>query len=180
MTDVKSIVLAEDHRLLREGLKALLQADEKLRVVGEAENGLEALKCVEKHRPNLILLDLSMPKMSGLSVIKEIKSRFFRNQNPRSDHPRIRPVCSGGFPVRGRRILPQRRQQGRAADRNPQRSFRQDVHQPRHLRIRHGGLPGRQEDPENLHGLGPASHSAKRRSSSSSGKATATRRSPIF
>ncbi len=76
MTDVNKIVLAEDHRLLREGLKALLQADEKLRVVGEAENGLEALKCVEKHRPNLILLDLSMPKMSGLSVIKEIKSRF--------------------------------------------------------------------------------------------------------
>ena len=76
MTDVKSIVLAEDHRLLREGLKALLKIDEELEVVGEAENGLEALKCVEKSRPNLILLDLSMPKMSGLSVIKELKSRF--------------------------------------------------------------------------------------------------------
>jgi DNA-binding NarL/FixJ family response regulator len=76
MTDVKSIVLAEDHRLLREGLKALLNFDEGLQVVGEAENGIEAIKCVEKHKPNLILLDLSMPKMSGLSVIKELKSRF--------------------------------------------------------------------------------------------------------
>ncbi len=76
MTDVKSIVLAEDHRLLREGLKALLKVDENLQVVGEAENGLEALKCAEKSKPHLILLDLSMPKMSGLSVIKELKSRF--------------------------------------------------------------------------------------------------------
>jgi DNA-binding NarL/FixJ family response regulator len=76
MTDVKSIVLAEDHRLLREGLKALLKVDENLQVVGEAENGLEALKCVEKSKPHLILLDLSMPKMSGLSVIKELKNRF--------------------------------------------------------------------------------------------------------
>ncbi len=76
MTDVKNIVLAEDHRLLREGLKALLKVDENLQVVGEAENGLEALKCVEKSKPHLILLDLSMPKMSGLSVIKELKSRF--------------------------------------------------------------------------------------------------------
>jgi DNA-binding NarL/FixJ family response regulator len=76
MAKIKKIVLAEDHRLLREGLKALLQAEKDLQVVGEAENGLEAIRCVEKHSPNLILLDLSMPKMSGISVIKEIKSRF--------------------------------------------------------------------------------------------------------
>lgn len=72
----KRIVLAEDHRLLREGLKALLLTEKNLQVVDEAENGLEAVKCVEKHNPDLILLDLSMPKMSGISVIKELKSRF--------------------------------------------------------------------------------------------------------
>jgi DNA-binding NarL/FixJ family response regulator len=76
MAKTKNIVLAEDHRLLREGLKALLQAEKDLLVIGEAENGLEAIRCVEKHAPDLILLDLSMPKMSGISVIKEIKSRF--------------------------------------------------------------------------------------------------------
>ncbi len=76
MAKPKSIVLAEDHRLLREGIKALLQAEKNLHVIGEAENGLEAIRCVEKHAPDLILLDLSMPKMSGISVIKEIKSRF--------------------------------------------------------------------------------------------------------
>lgn len=76
MAKTKNIVLAEDHRLLREGLKALLQAEKDLMVIGEAENGLEAIRCVEKYAPDLILLDLSMPKMSGISVIKEIKSRF--------------------------------------------------------------------------------------------------------
>ncbi len=76
MVKTKNIVLAEDHRLLREGLKALLQTEKDLQIIGEAENGLEAIRCVEKHAPDLILLDLSMPKMSGISVIKEIKSRF--------------------------------------------------------------------------------------------------------
>ncbi len=76
MANTKNIVLAEDHRLLREGVKALLQAEKDLQIVGEAENGIDAIRCVEKHAPDLILLDLSMPKMSGLSVIKEIKSRF--------------------------------------------------------------------------------------------------------
>jgi DNA-binding NarL/FixJ family response regulator len=76
MAKTKTIVLAEDHKLLREGLKALLQTGKDLQVVGEAENGLEAIQCVEKYAPDLLLLDLSMPKMSGISVIKEIKSRF--------------------------------------------------------------------------------------------------------
>jgi DNA-binding NarL/FixJ family response regulator len=76
MVDKVKIIIAEDHRLLREGLKALLLSRDNLQVVGEAENGLEALKLIEKNTPDLILLDLSMPKMSGLSVIKEIKSRF--------------------------------------------------------------------------------------------------------
>jgi len=76
MANTKNIVLAEDHRLLREGVKALLHSRKDFQVVCEAENGIEAIRCVEKHAPDLILLDLSMPKMSGLSVIKEIKSRF--------------------------------------------------------------------------------------------------------
>ncbi|MCU0613967.1 MAG: response regulator transcription factor [Desulfobacterales bacterium] len=76
MANTKNIVLAEDHRLLREGVRALLHSRRDFQVVCEAENGIEAIRCVEKHAPDLILLDLSMPKMSGLSVIKEIKSRF--------------------------------------------------------------------------------------------------------
>ena len=75
MVEKKKIVIAEDQKILREGLKALLSSSDDLEVVGEAEDGLNAVQCVEKFTPELLLLDLSMPKMSGISVIKEIKSQ---------------------------------------------------------------------------------------------------------
>lgn len=67
------IVIAEDQKIVREGLRALLTSDEDLEVVGEAEDGLDAIRSAEIYNPDLILLDLSMPKMTGLSAIKEIK-----------------------------------------------------------------------------------------------------------
>ena len=76
MKQKKRLVIAEDHKILREGLKALLRANDNLQIVGEAEDGLEAVRCVQKHKPDLILLDLSMPRMNGISAIKEIHSRF--------------------------------------------------------------------------------------------------------
>jgi DNA-binding NarL/FixJ family response regulator len=71
----KRIVIAEDHTILRQGLRALLKSNENLEVIGEAEDGLEAIRCVEKQNPDLLLLDLNMPRMDGISVIKEIKKR---------------------------------------------------------------------------------------------------------
>ena len=68
-----SIVIAEDHTILREGVKALLSSHPDLKVVGEAADGLEAIRCVQNHNPDMILLDLSMPRMTGLDAIKEIK-----------------------------------------------------------------------------------------------------------
>jgi len=68
-----SIVLAEDHTILREGLKSLLFSQPDLKIVGEAGDGLEAIRCVRDHSPDMILLDLSMPRMTGLDAIKEIK-----------------------------------------------------------------------------------------------------------
>ena len=72
----KRVVIAEDHKILREGLKALLNDGDSIQIVAEAEDGIEAIRCVEKHKPDLLLLDLSMPRMGGISVIKDIKSRF--------------------------------------------------------------------------------------------------------
>ena len=76
MVDKKKIVIAEDQKILREGLKSLLSSSDDFEVVGEAEDGLDAIRCVEKYNPNLLLLDLSMPKMSGISAIKDIKTRI--------------------------------------------------------------------------------------------------------
>ena len=70
------IVLAEDHTILREGLRALLSADPDFEIIGEAQNGREAVRCVEKLEPDLLLMDLSMPRMSGMDAIREIKRRY--------------------------------------------------------------------------------------------------------
>jgi len=67
------IVLAEDHAILREGLRALLSAEPSMEIVCEAEDGRDALRCVASHTPDLILIDLAMPKMNGLEAIREIR-----------------------------------------------------------------------------------------------------------
>ncbi len=70
-----SIVIAEDHRILREGLRSILTSNPDFTIAGEADNGLDAIKCADELKPDLVLLDLSMPKMNGLDAISEIKSR---------------------------------------------------------------------------------------------------------
>ena len=67
------LVIAEDHTILREGLKALLSSRPDLEVVGEAVDGREAVRAVQELMPDLLLLDLSMPRSNGLEALKEIK-----------------------------------------------------------------------------------------------------------
>jgi DNA-binding NarL/FixJ family response regulator len=74
--DQTEVVIVEDHRLFREGLKSLLADKTNFEIVGEAGDGLEALRCVRRLKPDLVLLDISMPKMNGISVMREIKSQF--------------------------------------------------------------------------------------------------------
>ncbi|MDQ5988702.1 MAG: Protein-glutamate methylesterase/protein-glutamine glutaminase [Syntrophus sp. SKADARSKE-3] len=69
----KRIVIAEDHTIVREGLKALLSSHPELRVVGEAQDGREAVRYAGQLKPDLILMDLSMPRMTGMEAIREVK-----------------------------------------------------------------------------------------------------------
>ena len=73
MSQKVRIVIAEDHTILREGLRSLLSSNPNFEIVGEAADGREAIRCVEKFKPDLILTDLSMPRMNGMEAIKEIK-----------------------------------------------------------------------------------------------------------
>ncbi len=74
-TDTKiRIVLADDHQVLRSGLRALLNLEPDFEVVGEASNGIEAVKLAETLRPDIIVMDVSMPEMDGLQAAKDIRS----------------------------------------------------------------------------------------------------------
>jgi len=76
MDTKKKIFIVEDHQLFREGLKAMLATSDDYEVIGEAADGLEALRRIQKVQPDLVLLDLSMPKMNGYSVLREIRRAF--------------------------------------------------------------------------------------------------------
>ncbi len=67
------ILIAEDHALVRKGLKSLVSSQPEFKVIAEAENGLQALELTRVHSPDLILLDLSMPKMNGLATMRQLK-----------------------------------------------------------------------------------------------------------
>jgi DNA-binding NarL/FixJ family response regulator len=69
------VCIAEDHAIVREGLRVLLESDEELEVVCEAIDGLELIQYAKSNMFDLILLDLSMPKLNGLESMREIKKR---------------------------------------------------------------------------------------------------------
>ena len=67
------IVIADDHNVVRKGLKLLLENEQDICVIGEAENGQEAINICRDNNPDILLLDLQMPKMDGLETLTEVK-----------------------------------------------------------------------------------------------------------
>src|SRR3954447_9766630 len=70
------VLIADDHRLMREGTAALLQAEPELEIVGLAADGLEAVALAERRRPDVVLLDLDMPRMNGLDACAALRERL--------------------------------------------------------------------------------------------------------
>ena len=73
MGDRKTVLIVEDHRLMRDGLKAMLSAEKDYEVIGEARDGQDAIRWITGSRPDLVLLDINMPKVDGFSVLRAIK-----------------------------------------------------------------------------------------------------------
>jgi DNA-binding NarL/FixJ family response regulator len=70
------IVLADDHILVRQGIKKILQEDQEMRVVGEAADGIELLEILEKITPEMVILDISMPRLKGLPAAAMIRQLY--------------------------------------------------------------------------------------------------------
>src|SRR5580700_3595676 len=66
------ILIADDHPVVRIGLRNMLTADPQMKIVAEAKDGVEALDMVRTHRPDILLLDLAMPKMPGMDALREL------------------------------------------------------------------------------------------------------------
>jgi len=74
--DAYTIILADDHVMLREGIRKIIERIEGVLISGEVNDGLELLELLKKSNPNLVILDISMPNLRGLEAIREIKKTY--------------------------------------------------------------------------------------------------------
>lgn len=73
MSSKIKIIIADDHQLMRQGLKQILELEDNIEVIGLAEDGFEALEKIKTLRPDIILMDINMPKCNGIMALREIK-----------------------------------------------------------------------------------------------------------
>ncbi|MNK17101.1 Transcriptional regulatory protein DegU [compost metagenome] len=71
-----NIILAEDHNIVRNGIKLLLEADEQIRVLGEGNNGIEVMKLLASGEVDMIIADINMPEMDGMQLLREVKAKY--------------------------------------------------------------------------------------------------------
>ena len=69
----KKILLADDHKITRDGLRALLESQKNMTVIGEAENGRKAVRLALELHPDVIVMDINMPELNGIEATRQIK-----------------------------------------------------------------------------------------------------------
>ena len=70
-----TVLLADDHPIVRQGLRHLFEEESEINIVGEASDGLQAVQLTEKLKPNVLILDIMMPDLNGLEVLRQVKER---------------------------------------------------------------------------------------------------------
>lgn len=68
------VLIVDDHAVVRAGIQMLLESDPTFEIVGVGETGLDAVRMAQEHKPDVILMDITMPEMDGLTALKEIRS----------------------------------------------------------------------------------------------------------
>ena len=135
------IFLADDHETVREGLKLLLNAQADMEIVGEAGDGASAVSLVGQLKPDIIVLDVSMPGMNGLKAAEALRRSSPDVKVLDPDAPFRRwlpaPAASGGCG----RLRSQAESPGRAAARDPIGRLRRQVSRPRRRRKSDGRVP---------------------------------------
>ena len=71
-----SVLVADDHSIVRQGIRHLLEGEDDIKICAEAGDGEEVLEQVEKHRPDLVVLDVTMPRLSGLETLERLRAKY--------------------------------------------------------------------------------------------------------
>jgi DNA-binding NarL/FixJ family response regulator len=103
------VLIADDHRLFAEALEAILAADDRIEVVGQAGDGSEAVELARRLGPDLVLMDVSMPVLDGFEATREIRSAregvrvlMLTGSNSRDDVDRARQAGAAGYVTKDR------------------------------------------------------------------------------
>lgn len=73
---MQTILLVDDHEIIIDGIKAMLEKEKDIKIVGEANNGIEAIEKVQSLKPDIVLMDISMPELNGIEATKSIKKEY--------------------------------------------------------------------------------------------------------